>query len=216
MPGIYDTPQMKVSQPDNSVDFSYTDEHGGLLAKAVQIIGPPPRKGISKFFEPGDFVGDRPHVALRVDDAAGTPMFYLDRQPGQVSVAQIPVTVQAANGMVYGRVEHNTAKYIQSVAPSMMTAPITGWVAGAQSHRLVDAHGTPVCEVAWEEFAARAEGGRTHGASQVAFLDAKGVMVAEYGDEGILRLLYQLPEPMRTLILAAPVALTLMALGTDG
>ncbi|HEV7935728.1 MAG TPA: hypothetical protein VGP70_25865 [Actinomadura sp.] len=206
MTDLFNSPVLKVEQPSPELNYQITDPQGTLLAYGTQVMGNRPKTGLGRFFSTGS---DRSRVVVQVSRPDGAPLFFVDRAEGQPSSAlQPPCAIVTPDGQLIGRVEHNTAAF----AASFLQADGMGIT---QAHRLVDAQGRPMCDITGE--AIRVSGLSTErnlrGGRYSIFTDLQGTEIARVdggADPYTLQINYQLPEPLRTLVIAAPLALDLM------
>lgn len=212
--GLLDCPVLQMEQQSAQLEYRIGDESGRPIASARQVAGKKPRKGLLAMF--GSGVGDA-RVVVEVVDMNGGPVFFVDRQ-GQA------VAVVAPDGNVIGRFVHDLVGDAQRTVPdgiasgvAHMAGTVLGFTAPALTHRLMDAYDRPLCELDWTL--------RPVGTGEdlrwvpvgCACSDMRGQQIAEmdvreatFKDRYTLRLFYQLPEPMRTLLVASPLAFDLI------
>jgi hypothetical protein len=223
MVDLFTSPTLLIVQPDRTLNYQITDPQGAPLGYAALVGGgAEEKKGMfSRFFGSGEDRSVR--TVLQMSRPDGAPLFFLDRAARMTqSVSLPPCSVVAPDGTLIGRVEHNTAAFAQSYLA-------TGGRGIQQSYRLVDATGRPLCDVVAEPKFARThhhtdlDGNNdysTHmaGGRFATYTDMNGVQIAttdlsqsgSITDRFVLQLTYQLPDPLRTLVIASPIAIDLM------
>ncbi|XVQ14252.1 hypothetical protein ACQP1W_17420 [Spirillospora sp. CA-255316] len=192
---------LQIEQLSSQLEYRIADEAGQDIGRAVQVAGPTPRKGLLGIY--GSGLGDA-RVVLEVGGPDGAPMFYVDRKGGS------PVAIVAADGAVIGRFVYDVA----ATARSMLSGSRFGFPGAALAHRLWDARDRPVGEIDWE---VKGNGsGRVLEALGGVCTDMDGGEVAKvevrektFKDRYTLRFLSDPPEPLRTLVVAMPLALDL-------
>jgi hypothetical protein len=210
---LLDSSVLQIEQQSSQLEYEISDEAGRLIGRAGQVAGPKPRKGLLAMF--GSGVKDA-RVVIQVGDLNGTPVFFVDRKGDLVAIV-------APDGNLIGRFVYDLVGVAQRTAPdgiasgaAHMAGVVLGSTAPALTHRLLDAGDRPLCQLDWTlkpvgtyEDRRWVPVGCTcsdmHG-QQVAQLD---VREATFKDRYILRLLDQVPEPMRTLVVASPLAFDL-------
>lgn len=208
MTGIYSTPVLTVEQLSTQLEYRITDGQGTPVAAAAQVAGERPRKGLLGRFSSGV---ENERLVVQVSDPGGAPLFFVDRAP------EAPVAVVAPDGTVIGRLAYDAQAFAQSYLAGQARTP-GGRDRFNESHRLVDANDNTLCAVTWEE--TRMGGYVTDqpsGGRYCVFTDANGNELArmdqaqnkQVRDRYDLRLNYQLPEPLRTLVIASPIAFDL-------
>ncbi|MFC9973777.1 hypothetical protein ACFVH6_23055 [Spirillospora sp. NPDC127200] len=204
MADLFDTPVLHVRQLSSQLDFEYADERGDLLARATQVSGPRPKGGALTWFTGAKLVGE---LTLQVTAPDGAPLFALHRLTGP----ERPIVLTAPDGTEIGRRLLDP----QASAQSMLE----GW-GKVGNHRfqefedLLDPQGGRLCRIAWEEVRT---GNATREARHCLFLDRQGDELARvdrdeatfYKDRYKLTLHRPLPEPLRTLVIASPLAIDL-------
>lgn len=220
MADLFNSPVLLIEQPSSQLNYQITDPQGAPLAHVTQVAGNLPKSGFAQFFSDAP---DRSRAVVRVDRPDGTPLFFVDRADGgPVSVQQPPCAVVAPDGQLIGRVEHNTAEFAQS----LLQGGALGRRGGTfhQAHQLLDAQQQPLCRITWEDVERRPlpsgfeQSSRSAGGRFAVYTDMNGTQVARMdtldsdgaADRFSLQLNFQLPEPMRTLVIASPLALDLM------
>ncbi|MFI0450877.1 hypothetical protein [Actinomadura sp. 6N118] len=229
MGDIYNSPVLLVDQPKDENTYVITDPDGGPLGHGTRVMGEQPKKSwLRRNIEGPQAMG---RAVVRVDRPDGTPLFFADRAATSNDPTDLqgpPCAVVAPDGQLIGRFEFN----LQSTAESYLEG-VRGPLAGGggsvtESHRVFDAAGELVCDVVWEELqygTARVSRFRYEdlerplGGRFCTFYDMNRTALARLDshqptwsnkDRYELELSYQLPEPLRTLILAAPIALDLL------
>ncbi|MFI6514819.1 hypothetical protein ACIBF1_04570 [Spirillospora sp. NPDC050679] len=202
MADLFNTPELHVRQLSSQLDFEYSDAEGELLAKATQVSGPRPKGGALAWFAGSPLKGE---LSLQVTAPDGAPLFGVHRFEGR----QRPVVLTAPDGTEIGR----RLLDAQASAQSMLE----GW--GTTGHHrfqdfedLLDPQGNRLCRIAWE--AVRTGTDAARGGRYCLFLDQQGDELARvdrdeatfYKDRYKLTLRRPLPEPLRTLVIASPLA----------
>ncbi|MBX6766069.1 MAG: hypothetical protein IRY90_02755 [Actinomadura rubrobrunea] len=181
-------------------------DDGALLVNVTQVVGPQPKRGLKRFFSASP---DRSRAVVRADAPDGTPLFFVDRAEGQeMSALEPPCAVVAPDGRLIGRVVHNAAAFAQSFLEGMRAVP-GGRSTVQQAHRLLDAQDQPLCDVTWEPVQSGGHLETFIGGNHCVYTDANGTQLARF-EGGVLRLAFQFPEPLRTLLIASPLAFALM------
>jgi hypothetical protein len=214
MVSLFDFPVLRIEQQSSQLEYEISNESGQLIGRAMQVAGPKPRKGLLAMFGSGL---DDARVVVQVVGLDGAPLFYVDHQDGA------PVAIVAPDGKVIGRFVYDVVGVAQRIAPTglasgaaNMAGMAFGFTPPPMTHRLVDAHDRPLCQLDWTLQR------RGHGEDlrwvvvgctctdmrgrQIAQME---VQAATFKDRYILRLHYQLPEPVRTLVIASPLAFDL-------
>ncbi|WP_165964021.1 hypothetical protein [Actinomadura sp. KC216] len=209
MTDLLNSPFLKIEQQSSQLEYRIEGRDDRPLGHATQVAGPKPRKGLMGMF--GSGLKDA-RVVVQVAGLDGAPLFYVDHQDGA------PVAVVAPDGTVIGRFQYDLAGVARQMAGGGAGRGMLGALAGAAAmrHRLLDASDRPLCELAWEM--------RRTGAGEnlrwvpvacdytdmnrqrIAHADVKE---ATFKDRYALQLMYQLPEPLRTLVIASPLAFDL-------
>ncbi|GAA2615568.1 hypothetical protein SMC26_25035 [Actinomadura fulvescens] len=198
MTDLYGSPVLKIEQRSSQLEYQIADANDQVVAVAGQVSGPKPRKGLRALL--GSGLGNA-RVVVQVSGAGGAPLFYVDHQTGA------PVAIVAPDGTLIGRYDHQPAAEAHQIAAARLTGQVP-----TMTHRLVDAHDRPVCEIAWT---LRLGGGEYQAWAPVAcdFTDLGGrrvahvdVHAATFKDRYDLQVMFQLDEPLRTLVIAAPLA----------
>ncbi|MEU5876566.1 hypothetical protein [Spirillospora sp. NPDC047279] len=229
MGDIHHSPVLLVDQPKDENTYVITDPEGGPLGHGGRVMGEQPKKSwLKRHFEEPQALG---RAVVRVDRPDGTPLFFADRAAASGDPTDLqgpPCAVVSPDGQLIGRFEYN----LQSTAQSFLEG-VRGPLAGGggsytEAHRLFDANGQQLCDVLWEEVEYGTvrvsrfnyeELERPRGGRFCTFYDMNRTALARLDshqpawsskDRYELELNYQLPEPLRTLILAAPIALDLL------
>ncbi|MFC5753828.1 hypothetical protein [Actinomadura rugatobispora] len=189
---------LRIEQRSSQLEYGISDESGQVLGQAVQVAGPKPRKGLIAMFGGSGLGGAR--VVVQVEGADGGVLFYVDRQDGA------PVAIVGADGVVIGRFVDDpagAAKYLVERKPGLV-------------HRLLDVRDRTVGEVDWEMKRRSSEEAVSVVPVGGVCTDLEGRRVAEievreatFKDRYTLRLEGEPAEPLRTLVLATPLALDL-------
>ncbi|WP_242909095.1 hypothetical protein [Actinomadura terrae] len=209
---MLDVSVLHIRQLSSQLDYELIDPGGQVVGRATQVGGPKPRKGLLSVF--GSGVGDA-RVVVQVGYADGTPAFFVDRQGGS------PVAIVAPDGTLIGRYdEDRTATARQMASSGGILSNVARIAAGAMSpaqrNRLLDAAGRPLCVLDWTfRHNHDPDNPRWHPV-QSDYTDLNGVQIARldvregmHKDQYQLQFLYQLPEPLRTLAIASPLAFDL-------
>lgn len=200
---LFSSAELHIEQPNAQLYYELADAAGNVLARATQVGGVR-KSAFQRFFSSSD----KSRVVLQVADTAGVPLFVLDRAevvPG-AGARQPPCAVVAPDGTLIGRVEHDVQAMHRS-APEVTYA-----------YRLVDAAGRVLCDVVREPVRIGMTVDNETGGRYAVYTDTNGVEIAHLetgntkvlADRSTLRLLYQLPDPLRTLVVAYPIAWDLM------
>jgi len=214
MMGLFDSPVLQIQQLSSQLEYEISDENGRPLGSAAQVAGRKPNKGLRAMVSGSGLEGAR--VIVQVRDPDGTPAFFVDRQDGA------PVAIVAPDGALIGRFgDDDAASWQQSAANTAGRAPglsfmLSGPVRPAMIQRLTDPAGSPLCELHWEFRQGTVDGNRSWLPTGCAYNGPNGQQIArlDYGqakrkDSYVLRLLGRLPEPLRTLVIASPLAFDL-------
>ncbi|MFC4052036.1 hypothetical protein ACFOY4_20300 [Actinomadura syzygii] len=208
MTDLLNSPFLKIEQQSSQLDYRIEGENDLPLGHATQVAGPKPRKGLLGMFGSGL---KNARVVVQVGGLDGAPLFYVDHQDGA------PVAVVAPGGQVIGRFQYD----LQGVAQQMAAGGVMGAVFGraaAMRHRLLDGADRPLCELAWEMRQVGTPGDNTLRWIPVGcdYTDVNGQLIAHadvreatFKDRYVLQLMYQLPEPLRTMVIASPLAFDL-------
>ncbi|TDD28594.1 hypothetical protein E1287_32480 [Actinomadura sp. KC06] len=209
MTDLLNSPFLKIEQQSSQLEYRIEGQDDRPLGQATQVSGPKPRKGLIGMFSSG--LKDA-RVVVQVSGLDGAPLFYVDRQDGA------PVAIVAPDGTVIGRFQYDLVGVAQQMAGGGVGRGMLGALAGAAAmrHRLLDSADRPLCELAWEMR-------RTGAAENVRWVpvacdytDMNGQRIARadvkeatFKDRYSLQLMYQLPDPLRTLVIASPLAFDL-------
>lgn len=223
MTDLFTSPVLLIHQPSPQPDYQITDAQGGELARTVQVAGRR-KSAVKRFFS----AGDRSQVVVQVTRPDGAPLFFVDRpaQQGAAAMArQPPCFIVAPDGTPIGRMEQNSRAFAQS----FLQARSTGQEGYTQAYQLFAAQGgQPLCELTQEPVRVqyRDPRGTAHsvGGTFVTYTDMNQVQIArlEPRDAGSfaksvsLQLQYQLPDPLRVLVIASPIAMLLMGAAITG
>jgi hypothetical protein len=218
---LFDCPVLLIHQPTPQLDYRITDAQGGELARTVLVAGRR-KSAVKRFFS----AGDTSQVVVQVTRPDGAPLFFVDRPARQRAAAvaeQPPCFVGAPDGTPIGRMEQNARAFAQS----FLRAGRAGEEGFTQAYQLFAAQGGPLCDVTQEPvkvlhrepYAAHSVGGEF-----ITYTDMNQVQIArleprESGDFAksfSLRLRYQLPDPLRVLVIASPIAILLMDAAVSG
>jgi hypothetical protein len=224
MPDLFNSPVLLMEQPSAQLDYKITDPQGVPLAYVTQVAGDRPKTGIAGLF--ADPVRSR--VAVQVAGPDGSPLFFVDRADQTPRAMHPPCAVVAPDGQLIGHVDEDMPAKMARMARTGGRVAVGGPKGTEmydQTRRLLDAQQQPLCQIAWEPTKTRTmssdavnpsyyrEGGR-----YAVFMDMNGTQIAyldisasnRKSDRFTLQIGYQLPEPLRTLVIAAPLAMDLM------
>lgn len=229
MTDLFNSPVLVIEQPSPQPSYRITDPQGTLLATADQVGGQR-KTAFQRFFS----TGDTSRLVLQVSRPDGAPLFYVDRAPRQraTSPLQPPCAIMAPDGTQFGRVEHNQAAIVHNYMSASHAAH--GRYGEAQAmgeipaYRLVDGTDQPVCQLTPEpvRYKQTRTGHRptTIGGRFFTYTDMKQVPIARLdNDQAVLvservtlNLQYRLPDPLRVLVIASPLAIDVMVTATYG
>jgi len=223
MNDLWNSPYLKIDQPSAALTYEISDGQGAPLGRGTQAAGPEPRKFGGRLF--GSGVGNE-RVVVQIAGLDGVPRVYVDRAPGS------PIAIVGADGTVLGRFQKNMAAEAASFVQGTEPGPMGGRT--VQSHyRILDGADRPVCDIAWEEVEIRrgwtldtstdqagdvsyghlpSRGGRyctitDMAGTQIARMDLNLDAAHQTVKDGYyLQINYQLPEPLRSLVIAIPIA----------
>jgi hypothetical protein len=219
---LFDSPVLLIEQPSPQLSYRVTDPNGVELAHTVQIAGKK-KSALKQFFSHGD----RSRLTVQVCRPDGAPLFMVDRpeqQQAAALAAQPPCFVVTPDGNLIGRMEQSSRAFAQS----WLQARDAGQEGYTQAYQLFDAQGRPLCDMTQEpvEVVRRypPERAVSTGGDFVTYTDMNQVQIArlEFLDSGSfskrlgLQLQFQLPDPLRVLVLASPIAMLLMAAAVGG
>jgi hypothetical protein len=197
---VFDVPVIQLRQRSSQLEYEISDGDERPIGEAVQVAGPAPRKGVMSMF--GSGLGDA-RVVVRVDDAGGRPVCYVDHKP------KCPVAIVSAGGAVLGRYDTDLfGMSRQGIRGSGFLSPVVV----PMCDRLLDAQDRSVCRLVWKQMVRDQrripESARYRGVDDepVAELDYKA---ATHKDRYRLELAGPLPEPLRTLVAVSPLAFDL-------
>lgn len=212
---MFDLPELRIEQRTSRLDYELTDASGQLVAQATQAAGPEPHNKFMSMFTGGVADG---RLVVQVGAPDGTLLFYVDHFGGS------PTAIVGASGAVIGRLAEDryiTANrmYSGSIAGSFARV-VGGAVDAGESYRLQDAADRSLCEV---HVKLRRTGNHMGEDMDVSwrvvgalFIDMNGTQLASVRIHGGVRtdryhlwFHYRLPEPLRTLVSATPLALDL-------
>ncbi|MBO2454298.1 hypothetical protein J4573_44935 [Actinomadura barringtoniae] len=223
MNDLWNAPYLKIDQPSSALTYEISDGQGAPLGRGTQAAGPEPRKFGGRLF--GSGVSDE-RVVVQIAALDGVPRIYVDRAPGS------PIAIVAPDGTVLGRFQKNMAAEAASFLQGAQQQEVGSRT--LQSHyRILDGADRPVCDIAWEEVEIRrgwtldtstdqagdvtygqrpSTGGRyctitDMAGTQIARMDLNLDAVHQTVKDGYyLQINYQLPEPLRSLVIATPIA----------
>jgi hypothetical protein len=189
------------------------------------------KSGLQRFFGSDDMS----RVVVQVAGSDGAPLFYVDRAAGQQSAIQPPCAIVAPDGSLIGRVEHNTAAFAQSFLAAGGRGMTQAYrLVDAQNRLLCDVTAEPVAIRQRRTYYngggvadigspyqpghpyvgdPYAVGGRFYVYTAMNAVQIAHVDTSESGtvtDRFTLQIGYRLPDPLRVLVIASPVAIDLM------
>ncbi|MFG2006572.1 hypothetical protein ACGFNU_46245 [Spirillospora sp. NPDC048911] len=204
---IFTSPTVRIEQLSSRLDYQISDG-GTPLGRATQVAGPKPRKGPLSLFGSG-LQGAR--VVVQVSGLDGAPLFYVDRQDAA------PVAIVAPDTTLIGRLVEARPQAAPGAGFRAAVHAVLAQAGPAQTHHLMDAHDRPLATVNWDM---RVEGASEHRrwvAVGGAFSAPNGQRIARvdireaaFKDQYTLHLHHRLPEPLRTLVIATPLAFDLI------
>lgn len=217
MSDLFNSPVLQIEQPSKKqLNYQITDPQGAALASVTQVAGDRPKTGFAGFAASLAGEQDRSRVVVQVARPDGPPLFFVDRAARVSGLLQPPCAVVAPDGRLIGSVEHNAAEVARNRLSSR---------GNQQFYRLLDAEQRPLCQIEWERVSVRAYQSNDQtttefvGGRYAVFTDMKEVQLAHLDisasdwktDRFTLQLGFQLPEPLRTLVIAAPLAMDLVS-----
>jgi hypothetical protein len=226
---LFNSPVLVIEQPSPHVSYQITDPQGAVLAHANQVGGQQ-KSAFRRFFS----TGDTARLVVQVSGPDGTPLFSIDRAPQQqVSAIQPPCAIMAPNGAQLGRVEHNAATLGHHLAAGLLhmqrrygEAENMGEI---PAYTLIDAANQPLCRLTPEAIKYERQmfdsTPNPIGRRFFTYTDMNQVPIArlnndESGDviseRTELQLQFQLPDPLRVLVIASPIAIDIMVAATQG
>ncbi|MFC6019843.1 hypothetical protein ACFP2T_27020 [Plantactinospora solaniradicis] len=213
MSDLFNSPVLTVEQPSADLLYQITDSKERVLASVSQVVGAEPRRGLGRLFSSDPYTS---RVVVRVARQDGTPLFFVDRAERQQQLpVPPPCAIVAPDGQIIGRFEYDTRAWAQSWLDGRSDF-LGGQSSFVQSQQLFDRHHRPLCAMTWEKTQVGGNLEGPVGGRHCTYADMNGVSIARLDDESTssntrftLQLQYQLPEPLRTLVIATPVALGL-------
>jgi hypothetical protein len=226
---LFNSPVLLIEQPSPQFSYRITDPQGRVLATARQVGGKKKNK-FQRLFG----TGETSRLIVQVSGPDGTPLFFVDRAARQqVTALQPPCVITAADGAQVGRIEHNTASAVHDfgqASPKMRhrydEAEATGEL---PAYRLVDAANQTLCELTPEaikyvrrQFDSTPD---TIGRRFITYTDVNQVQIARLNNDEsaamlsertALQLQFQLPDPLRVLVIASPIAIDIMTSAVFG
>ncbi|MFI0450881.1 hypothetical protein [Actinomadura sp. 6N118] len=204
---LLNSPTLRIEQRSSQLDYEIS-AGDTLVGRATQVAGPKPRKGPLSLFGSG-LQGAR--VVVQVSHLDGTPLFYVDRQDAA------PVAIVAPDGTLIGRLVEARAQHTPGAGFRAAVHAVLSQAGPAQAHHLMDAYDRPQAMVNWDM---RVEGGSENrrwvavggtfsvpNGQQIARID---IREAAFKDQYTLHVYDQFLDPLRTLVVAAPLAFDLI------
>lgn len=196
---MFDVPVVQIRQRSSQLEYEITGGDEQAIGEAVQVAGPAPRKGVMSMF--GSGLGDA-RVVVQVRDPHGQPLCYVDYQP------HCPVAIVRADGSLLGRYDDDWAGLTRDGVAEHAGAGVRI----PMCHRLIDPVDEPVCRLVWKQKRVN----QTQTPVSCRFTDLEDARIAQldYGqrtrkDRYRLEFDRPLPEPLRTLVIASPLAFDL-------
>ena len=212
MGDIFQVPVVVVEQRSAALEYRISDGDDRDIGAADQAAGQRPRTGFLALF--GSGLG-KSRLVVRVTDPGGGPLFFVDYQPGA------PPAVVGPDGAVVGRMVKDRLGMARNMLPAggnplgAVLRTAVGMNPGMR-HRLVDAAGRPLCALAWRMRWTGSGQNRRLRPMGCEYLGPNGQRLAHlnvreggFKDRYELRLMYDLPQPLRTLAVAVPLAFDL-------
>jgi hypothetical protein len=207
MTDLFSSPILRIEQRSSQLDYQISDGHDQVIGRATQVAGPKPRKGFLGMF--GSGLKDA-RMVVQVSGCDGAPLFYVDYQDGASAA------VVAPDGTVVGRFSDDRLAVAQEMAvggAAGMARRALGAAAPVMKHCLVDADDRTVCELHWRFKPVGDVEDRRWVPVACDYTDVNGQRIAQvhvrqatFKDCYVLQLMYQLPEPLRMLVIASPLA----------
>lgn len=213
---MFNVPVLRIEQQSSQLEYEISDQTGQLVGRAAQVAGKKPRKGLLGMFGSGL---DGARVVVQVNGLDGAPRCFVDHQDGS------PVAIMSPEGQLVGRFAGDGVAGAQAMAGGgprgvQVARMALGMSPPPMAHRLLDAADRSLARVDWEWRYLGDQPARQDGVQwQLAgadFTDMNGQQIAHldvsealFKDRYELRLFFQLPEPLQTLVVTAPLALDL-------
>lgn len=207
MTDLRSSPVLRIEQQSSQLEYVLADDDEQVVGRASQVAGRTPRKGLLGMVLGSGLGGAR--VVVQVCGADGVPLFYVDHQDGA------PTAVVAVDGGVIGRLVYDRLGVAQEMSAGGVAAGTMRMAFGRPvlRHRLEDPGNRVLCELVWT-FRPRGDvDDRQWNPKACDYVDPHGTHIAHadvhpatFRDRYVLRLAYQLPEPLRTLVVASPLA----------
>lgn len=206
MSDLFSSPLLRIEQQSTQLEYQITGQDDRIVGQATQAGGRKPRKGFFGWLL-GSGIGSA-RIVVQVVGPDGAPLFYVDHQAGA------PTAVVAVDGSVIGRLVHDRFGEAQQITSGGTLAGMGRMVfSPVLRHRLEDAGDRVVCRLEWT---LRPVAGQEHtrwipvacdytdmSGTHIAHVDVRQAAIK---DRYVLQLGYQLPEPLRTLVIASPLA----------
>ncbi|WP_242909091.1 hypothetical protein [Actinomadura terrae] len=205
---MFDVPVLRIEQLSWRLEYEISDGGERLLARVDQVAGPEPRKGLAAAFRDSG-LGEA-YVELRVGGPDGTPLFFVTRHGGYPEILD-------ADRTPLGRIDYDEESMVREMSSEV------GALASLRRtlvyrtkvwcERLLDAEGRPLCRLRWTM---GHPGNDSWSPLSCDYTDMEGLHIAELEireghprDSYRLQLEFRLPEPLRTLVIASPLAFDL-------
>ncbi|WP_329519272.1 hypothetical protein [Spirillospora sp. NBC_01491] len=206
MAGLYDAPIWTMDEPAGHRAYVITGPQGELLARAVRVPTgrPEPRGGGALPYADPHAAVDESRVLVRVEGPDETPLFFVDRAGNPMTELTRPA-VLAPDG---SRIGHMATRPVG--AKSLFKAFSSG--GRTTTERVVhDGYDQVVCTVTGGAGAQGQDCTVTDAqGTEVALIEIRRSATSQKRRSLTLKQRYaQLPEPLRTLVIAAPLALEL-------
>lgn len=210
MTDLFNSPVLHIEQLSSQLEYRIGGPDDQTVGRATQVAGPKPRKGFVGMFSSG-LGGAR--VVIQVVGLDDVPLFYVDHQDGS------PTAVVAPDGTVIGRFVHDRLGESRERAAGGAAGMIgvgLGRRAPTMRYRLEDAADRMICQLTWALRPIGSPEDRRWTPVACDYTDAAGTHIghtdvreATFKDRYALQLPYRLPEPLRTLVIASPLAFDL-------
>lgn len=205
MTDLFDSPVLVVDRPSSKPEFTIRGPEGEPLAHVAQVGGPQ-RSRVQRWLN----TPNKGQVVVQAARPDRTPLFTVDRAPFTTEVLnqRPPAAVMAPDGTLVGRIEDDVRPGARLAFENELRARMT-------AHGIVDAAGRPICQAVNEpQWGLPSANEYTNYVRWTEsrfcdYTDEAGVRVARM-ERNVLRIFYRLPDPLRFLIVASPVAMNLI------